>query len=76
MYRLLAAPLAEFIEFNFALNLLLVLMSVVITPLTDGAAQRDEIVRVFNLCHIVIWYDNPQENATLPPPPYCIIIGV
>jgi hypothetical protein len=48
---LLAAPLAEFLEFNFAFYLFLVFTGIIIAPFADGAAQRDEIIRVFDLCH-------------------------
>ena len=51
MHRMHAAPIAEFIEFDLQLNLLLVLVSIIIPPFADGAAKRDQPVSAFNFCH-------------------------
>ena len=47
----LAAPRAELLELDLPLHLLLILMGIVIAPLADGAAEGDQIVGIFNLCH-------------------------
>ena len=52
MDELLAAPRAELLEFHLPFHGFLVLAGVIITPFTDGAAEGDEIVRVFDLCHM------------------------
>ena len=52
MNRLLPAPRAEFFELNFALNFFLVFARVVIAPFANGTAQRDKVIRVFDLCHM------------------------
>jgi hypothetical protein len=52
VHGLFPAPFAKLGEFNFALNSFLILMGIIITPLANGTAQRNQIVRIFNLCHI------------------------
>jgi len=52
VHGLLAAPLAEFLELDLTLHLFLVFAGIIILPFADGTAQRDEIIRVFDLCHI------------------------
>lgn len=51
MGRLLPAPIAELLQFDLPLNLLLVPMSIVIPPLADGAPHRYQIVSPFHLRH-------------------------
>jgi hypothetical protein len=41
MHRLLAAPAAELLEFNFAFYELLIPAGIVILPFANGAAKRD-----------------------------------
>jgi hypothetical protein len=65
VHRDLPAPLAEFLELDFALNLLLVLVRIIIAPFADGAAERDQIVRIFNLCHM--GHDTPIAPKTQLP---------
>ena len=64
MHGLLTAPLAEFLEFDLPLHLFLVFAGVIILPFAHGTAQGDEIIRVFDLCHIEPYYAKPGENAT------------
>lgn len=52
MNRLLPTPRTEFFELNFALNFFLVFARVIIAPFANGTAQRDKVIRVFDLCHI------------------------
>jgi hypothetical protein len=52
MYGLFPAPLTELLKFNLALNLLLVFMGIIIPPFADGTAKRDQVIRIFDLCHI------------------------
>ena len=51
MRSLLAAPTAEFLQFNLPFHFFLVFAGIVIAPLADGAAQTYKIVRVFSLSH-------------------------
>lgn len=45
-------PRTELVEFDLAGDLLLVAMGVVITPLACDATEADEVVCVFDLCHV------------------------
>jgi hypothetical protein len=51
MQRVLPAPFAEFFELNLPLHRFLVLRRVIIAPLANGAAERDQLVRAFHLGH-------------------------
>lgn len=51
MNRLLAAPIAELLIFNFPLHELLVLAHIVVAPFADGAAKGDQSVCAFYLSH-------------------------
>jgi hypothetical protein len=49
--RFYATPVAKFLEFDLAFNCLLVFADIIITPLADSAAQRDQFVSSFNFGH-------------------------
>ncbi len=49
---LLAAPVAELRQIKLPLNLFLVLMSIIIPPLADGATEGYEVIRIFHLGHM------------------------
>jgi hypothetical protein len=46
-----AAPITELLELDLALHNLLILVRIIITPFTNGAAQRYKPVGMFDLCH-------------------------
>ena len=47
MQRFYAAPVAELLKLDLPLHQLLVLIGVIITPLADGAAHRDQPIGLF-----------------------------
>lgn len=49
--RTLAAPSAKLYKLYLARDHLLVLAGIVITTLADAAAQSDQFVSIFGLCH-------------------------
>jgi hypothetical protein len=49
--RVLAAPVAELLELDLALNQLLVFRGVIIMPFAHGATERDQFVCAFGLGH-------------------------
>ena len=46
-----AAPVAELLHFDLALHQLLIFIGVIIAPLANTAAERDQSVGMFNLGH-------------------------
>jgi hypothetical protein len=57
---LLLTPLAVLLEFDLALHLLLVLIRVIITPLANGATERDQFVCALYFGHGK--YDNAYKE--------------
>ena len=51
MQRFYAAPVTEFLQFDFPLNQFLIFIGVIITPLADAAAHRNKPVGMLYLGH-------------------------
>jgi len=51
MHSLFPAPFAEFLEFDFALHLLLVFVDIIIAPFANGAPEAHQIFRTLHFCH-------------------------
>jgi hypothetical protein len=51
MNRFYTAPVAKLLEFDLPFHGLLVFADIIITPLTNGATQRDQFVSSFNFSH-------------------------
>ncbi len=51
VYRLFAAPVAEFLELDLPLHGLLILGRIIIPPFADGTAKGDQFVGPLNFCH-------------------------
>lgn len=62
MHGLFPAPFAEFLELNFALHRFPVLARIIIAPLADRAAECDQIIGIFNLCHTRYGIINKQKK--------------
>jgi hypothetical protein len=51
MQRFHAAPVAKLLKFDLPLHQLFIFIGVIITPLADAAAHRDQPVGMLYLCH-------------------------
>ncbi len=67
MYRLLSAPVAELLKFNFSLHGFLVFIGVIITPLADSAAECDQSIGAFHLGHGNYNSASSKKWQLLPP---------
>ena len=65
-----AAPVAKLLEFDLPLHRLLVFADIIITPLANSAAQRDQFVRSFNFSHKgYISISRPKRQPARGPAP-------
>ena len=64
----LAAPRAKLLEFDLPLHLFLILVGIVIPPFANGAAERDQVIRVFDLCHMGLIVRQTPKNCNCSAP--------
>lgn len=73
MYGVSAIPWTELVELDLAGDLLFVAVRVVVTTLALHATEADEVVCVFDLCHVslcelMMISDLSRERDSNPPP--------
>ena len=66
MKRLLPAPRAVFLQLYLPLHFLLILVRIIIAPLADGAAERDQLVGSFHFRHGDNGSGFPQNGQVAP----------